>query len=185
MHRDALVIVHPHYGCTSKATMPHSKKMRHLRKGQEWARESPLAERILCEHNGRDSVYRREALLAKGRRETVFMLDHDLFSKWRRDELVELRRRMGPELAAQALEEVERMKNGLVSWFLENFGDGHLLGIDHRSVGLYFRRNFEFPCNMRIVLIGEYLGCCVDDVRNSLAVMSFSNVHVDEGKCAA
>ncbi len=185
MHRNALIIVHPHYGCTPNARMPCPDRIRQLNKGQEWARENPLAERILCEHNSRDSVYKMEALLAKGRREIVFMLDHDCFRRYRWDERWEIRQSMDPELAARVVEEVERIKKGLVSWFLDNFGEGQLLGINHRNTGPYLRRNFDFPCDMRIVLIGEYLHACIDDVSHSLSVMCFNNVHVDEGKCAA
>ena len=185
MHRDALIIVHPHYGCTSRAAMPRARNMRQLNKGQEWARENPLAEKILREHNGRNAVYMVEALLAKERLETVFMLDHDCFSKYRWDELIELGRPMGPELAARVVEEVERIKKGLASWFIDNFGEGHLLSINHRNTGPYFRKNFDFPINMRIVLIGEYLHACIDEVSHSLSVMSFNNVHVDEEKCAS
>jgi len=185
MHRDALIIVHPHYGCTSRASMPHSREMRHLKRGQEWARENPLAERILREHNGRDNVYRVEALLARERCEIVFMLDHDCFRQLKWDELLELRQSLGPELAARVVDEVERLKMRLTSWFLDNFGEGYLLGINHRNTGPYLRRNFDFPCDMRIVLMGEFLHCCVHEVSHSLSVMSFSNVHIDEEKCAA
>lgn len=186
MHRDALIIVHPHYGCTPNATMPCPGRMRQLNKGQEWARENPLAERILCEHNGRDSIYKEEALLARERREIVFMLDHDCFRQYRWDERWEIRQAMDKELASRVVEGVEGIKARLVSWFLDNFGEGQILNINHRNTGPHLRKNYPgFPCDMRIVLIGEYLHACVDEVSHSLSVMSFCNVHVDEEKCAA
>jgi len=185
MHKDALIIVHPHYGCAPKTSMPRARNICKLRKGQEWARVNPLAEKILREHNGRNSVYTEEARLAKERCEIVFMLDHNCFKQYRWDELIELRQSMGPELAARVVGEVERIKMGLTSWFLRNFGEGHVLNINHMNTGHYLRKNFDFPVNMRIVLIGEYLHCCVADVRHSLSVMSFHNVHVDEEKCVA
>lgn len=185
MHRDALIIVHPHYGCTYNKEMPFARNKRTLHRNQRWASENPLAERIIQEHNGRNTVYMVEALLANDRCDMVFMLDHDRFEKFKWDEFTWLRRSMDQKTACLVVDEVERIKKGLVSWFLDNFGEGHLLRIDHRNIGPYLRRKFDFPVNMHISLMGEFLDACVHEASHSLSIMSFSNVRIDEEKCVA
>ncbi len=190
MPNSLMIIVHPHCGVNPLKMQFAEQKPGFLRRRQAWAREHPRAEEILSRYNVRDAIYREEALRARSKGVPAMMLDHDHYPRLLNDDICDLifnpDMRLPRQMSARVAHEIYRMKTDLVMWFALTFGDRHVFSGDHKKISAHLRDNFpEFPADTRIRILGEFLGCCVDDVHSSLSDSGYVFSRVVKEKCVA